>query len=276
MSGNAEEEEDDTWQDITALVRAGASTLGSGELIKLPSLTLLDAMTSIQVMDARLDMGMLTPSDQASISQWDIERRLTLPETLWIVERMFCCEMTWHHSASLLQTIYTCNYYTTGSIPSSSRGDNKGRDLVLYPILVATGKCCRFVWNEYSRENVFAEEDVQLGAAVVSFFDEYALPDVARLLDSAQAFLEEEVECKGGDQAAELLLGHVTMRRHWLAVLSGLAVERLADDPGSLADSMRSLSTLGTLHSKHVEAISSSISSSSSKPMAASEEVAGV
>ncbi|KAJ2744832.1 N-alpha-acetyltransferase, non-catalitic subunit [Coemansia sp. BCRC 34301] len=245
---------DDAWLDITALVHLGAGTLGSGELIKQPSLSLFDAMTSVEVMDARLDMGMLTAQDEAEIAQWDMDRALTLSDTLWIVERLFCCEMTWHHSASLLQTIYMCNYYTADALPTTigQPGTPNGeRDLLLYPLLIATAACCRFVWNEYARENVYAEEDVHLGAPIARFFDEYALPDVTQLLDAANAFLSKQ----SGDEAS-FLLDHVTMRRRWLAVLSALAVERLADDPSAVRLGTRELSALAEEHQKHVTRVS--------------------
>ncbi|KAJ2826540.1 N-alpha-acetyltransferase, non-catalitic subunit, partial [Coemansia furcata] len=183
----------DGWLDITSLVSEGTRGLASGELIKVESLTLQDAMTSVQVMDARLDMGMLSESDLAAIAQWDVERVLTLEDTLWIVERMFSCEMTWHHSASLLQTIYTCNYYTEDPLPAGigqpERTSNAERDLVLYPILIATGLCCHRVWNEYIMENVFNEEDVLMASTSVARFleDQYSLADTMRMLDGAQA-----------------------------------------------------------------------------------------
>ncbi|KAJ2057888.1 N-alpha-acetyltransferase, non-catalitic subunit [Coemansia sp. S146] len=243
-------EECDDWLDITSLVKTGAQTLASGELIKPESLTLLDAMTSIQVMDARLDMGMLLDSDLAEIAQWDIDRKLTLKDTLWIVDRMLCCEMTWHNSASLLQTIYTCNYYIADDLPSAiglaEVTNNKERDLVLYPLLVATGLCCRQVWNEYSRENVYAEEDVLLGPTVLRFFeDQYSLADTMRLLDVAQAYLET---VHGQEEGAAMLLAHVSMRRRWLTALMYLSVEYLSEDPCALDRSMGELEALAAEH----------------------------
>ncbi|KAJ2110200.1 N-alpha-acetyltransferase, non-catalitic subunit [Coemansia sp. S142-1] len=243
-------EECDDWLDITSLVKTGAQTLASGELIKPESLTLLDAMTSIQVMDSRLDMGMLSDSDMAEIAQWDIDRTLSLTDTLWIVDRMLCCEMTWHNSASLLQTIYTCNYYITDDLPpaigQAEVTSNKERDLVLYPLLVATGLCCRQVWHEYSRENVYAEEDVLLGLAVLRFFeDQYSLADTMRLLDVAQAYLETRL---GEEEAAAMLLAHVSMRKRWLAALVCLSVEYLSEDPSALDRSMTELEALAAEH----------------------------
>ncbi|KAJ2673464.1 N-alpha-acetyltransferase, non-catalitic subunit [Coemansia sp. RSA 1085] len=209
---------DDVWQDITELVDRGTEELSSGQLLKHPHFTLFDAMTSIEVMDPRLDMGMLSQEDEEEIAQWDIQRKLSLQEALWISLQMFRCEMTWHMSASLLQTIYTCNYFTQYSTESTAETDNPVRDLVLYPILIGTGLCCRFVWNEYGRENVFREEDVHFGAVSPQFFDEYSQSDALRLLDTAKTYLEQQRE-----DAAEQLLVLVEIRRHWLQALAWLS-----------------------------------------------------
>ncbi|KAJ2849378.1 N-alpha-acetyltransferase, non-catalitic subunit [Coemansia brasiliensis] len=214
--------QDDVWQDITELVDKGTQELSSGQLLKPAYFTLFDAMTSIEVMDPRLDMGMLSKEDHEEIAQWDIQRKLNLHEALWISLQMFRCEMTWHMSASLLQTIYTCNYFTQYSMDQmvgEEESDNPVRDLVLYPILVGTGLCCRYVWNEYGRENVFREEDVHFGAVSPHFFDEYSQSDALRLLDVAQAYLEQ----KKDDEAAQQLLVLVHVRRHWLQGLAWLS-----------------------------------------------------
>ncbi|KAJ2004457.1 N-alpha-acetyltransferase, non-catalitic subunit [Coemansia thaxteri] len=245
------------WVDITALVKTGTERLGSGEMIRLDSLSLFDAMTSVEVMDARLDMGMLTAEDMAEIAQWDISRRLTLRETLWIVDRLFCCEMTWHHSASLLQTIFSCNYYTADSLPAAigrvEETDNRERDVILYPLVIATGACCRHVWNEYARENVYAEEDVHLGAAgIARFFDEYALGDALRLLDSGAAYLQARSAEGDEEDARVMLLGHMELRRHWLGALASLAAEQLREDPGALARAMGAASALQERHAAFV------------------------
>ncbi|KAJ2732429.1 N-alpha-acetyltransferase, non-catalitic subunit [Coemansia sp. BCRC 34962] len=248
----------DDWLDITTLIREGAQSLGSGEMIKPESLSLLDAMTSVQVMDPRLDMGMLSAADLAEITQWDIDRPLSLSDTLWVVNRLFCCEMTWHNSASLLQTIYTCNYYTTDDPPATigmSSSTNRERDLVLYPLVVATGLCCRRVWDEYLRENVYSEEDVLLGSAVVKFFDDrFSLSDALGMLDAAQAYLATQ---QGAE--ADMLAAHVSMRRRWLRVLSSLFAEYLSEDPSALDRSMDELEALQKEHDAYRSAFAEHI-----------------
>ncbi|KAJ2523025.1 N-alpha-acetyltransferase, non-catalitic subunit [Coemansia sp. RSA 1939] len=254
------------WIDITNKLAAGAKQLKVGELLKPDSLTLFDAMVAVQVMDPRLDMGMLTAEDKAEIALWDFNKRLTLTDTLWIIDRMFSCEMTLHNSAALLQTIYTCNYFTVdenqiprATIGSKSEGvcENPARDLVLYPVLIAVGACCARVWREYQNDNLYPDEDVHSGVVVPRFFTEYSLRDVHRLLESAREYLqgviagEEDAETQ--KRAAGVLVEQIGIRDGWLRVLEDLSAETLAEDPGALRRGMERLRSLAALHKRYVE-----------------------
>ncbi|KAJ2559964.1 N-alpha-acetyltransferase, non-catalitic subunit [Coemansia sp. RSA 1933] len=254
---------DDTgaeWLDITKELELGAKELGVGELLKPDSLTLFDAMVAVQVMDPRLDMGMLTAEDQEQIALWDMDRILTLTDVLWIVDQMFCCEMTLHHSASLLQTIYTCNYFTAtdDQVPHASIGrrdqgvGNPARDLVLYPILIAVGACCARVWREYQNDNLYPDEDVHSGVLALRFFDEYTLGNVYELLDCARAYLEEVVADAAEDavqlDAAKELIEQIEIRDAWLNVLVDLSAETIGEDPSALRRGSERLRKLAEQH----------------------------
>ncbi|KAJ1771802.1 N-alpha-acetyltransferase, non-catalitic subunit [Coemansia sp. RSA 1813] len=249
------------WLDITKELELGAKQLKVGELLKPDSFTLFEAMVAVQVMDPRLDMGMLTAEAQAEIALWDMNRKLTLTDVLWIMDQMFCCEMTLHHSASLLQTIYTCNYFTADDqMPRETigrrdlDGGNPARDLVLYPMLIAVGACCARVWREYQNDNLYPDEDVHSGVLAQRFFDEYALNEVYVLLDCAHAYLQDiaEYKTKWVDdvqiRAAKVLIEQLEMRRCWLLVLVDLSAETISDDPGALRRGVDQLRRLTELH----------------------------
>ncbi|KAI8325141.1 hypothetical protein GQ54DRAFT_331094 [Martensiomyces pterosporus] len=249
------------WLDITELMKSGASELSTGELIKPSSFSLFDAMTSIEVMDARLDMGMLSAEDEAEIAKWDINRALTFADCRWILNRMFCCEMTWQDSASLLQTIYMCNYFTAQELPDTianpAETTSPVRDLLLYPLLIATGRCCRLVWSEYMRENVYAEEDVYFGSYAARFFDEFTLANAVDYLNVAKAYLVEQLATQDMDEtergAAQMILDQLELRRHWLSVLVHLSIDYLIEDPGALDKSMHELEALKKHHTSFVD-----------------------
>ncbi|KAJ1796388.1 N-alpha-acetyltransferase, non-catalitic subunit [Coemansia sp. RSA 2399] len=211
-------------------------------------------------------MGMLTREDQAQIALWDMDRRLTLTDVVWIMDQMFCCEMTLHHSASLLQTIYTCNYFTADDdlVPRETIGrrrsgdqseGNAVRDLVLYPMLIAVGACCARVWREYQNDNLYPDEDVHSGVLALRFFDEYTLGEVYGLLDGAQAYLQDAAQNEAADSvqasAAKELSEQVEMRRSWLRVLVDLSADTISDDPAALRRGVEQLRIVTELHQKN-------------------------
>ncbi|KAJ1961290.1 N-alpha-acetyltransferase, non-catalitic subunit [Dipsacomyces acuminosporus] len=249
------------WLDITKLMQQGISEIATGELLKPQSFSLFDAMTSMEVMDPRLDMGMLSKEDEEEIAKWDMDRKLTFTDALWILNRMFCCEMTWQDSASLLQTIYMCNYFTAPVLPETiarpAETQNPVRDLVLYPLLIATGRCCRLVWTEYMRENVYTEEDVYFGSYATKFFDEYTLVNAIDFLAAAKSFLVEQL-AKHGEldekerKAAQMILDQLELRRLWLNVLVYISVDYLIEDPSALEKSMHELKALKDFHTDYM------------------------
>ncbi|KAJ2783510.1 N-alpha-acetyltransferase, non-catalitic subunit [Coemansia javaensis] len=261
---SSSDDETTQWLDITQLVRAGTAELGEGELLRADGLSLFDALTSVEVMDPRLDMGVLTAADEAEIGQWDVGRTLTAAQALWVAERAFQCEMTWHASASLLQTMYACNYVTDPAyvrLPVG-RADSPSpvRDRVLYPLLVAAGRCCRRVWDEYKMGNLYSEEDVFLGtAAAMHFFDEFSDGAALALLDGAAAWLDGAGGAGNDDddelRAVARLRALVRVRRRWLEVAGALGAAELADDPAAALDrALQGLQGLRTCHAEYVAA----------------------
>ncbi|KAJ1719747.1 N-alpha-acetyltransferase, non-catalitic subunit [Coemansia erecta] len=250
---SADSYDSDQWLDIGPLLAQAVDELAVGELLRPASLTYYDMLTSVEVMEPRLDMGMLSACDLREIAKWDVERELSLRQTLWVVEELFRCEITWHSSASLLQTMYMCNYFTVDDVPAAAvAGEGCGpRDRVLFPLVVALAHCCRAVWIEYLRENLFSEEDVHFGSQPVEFFGHIAREDVVRMLASARAYLEDVLAADGDIEeraAAKALLGHIELRSRWLRVLADLSLEYLAEDPGALDRGMAELAGLQQCH----------------------------
>ncbi|KAJ1882124.1 N-alpha-acetyltransferase, non-catalitic subunit [Coemansia sp. RSA 486] len=245
------------WLDISSLMTLGTSELGVGELLKTESMTLYMALTSMEVMEPRLDMGMLSEEDKQEIAKWDVNRVLSLREVLWITQKLFYCEITWHSSASLLQTLYMCNYFTVQEIPDSvgsARGaENPGRDLVLFPMIFALGACCLQVWKEYLKENIYAEEDVHFGSQPVEFFNQFSHSQVIEMMGTARGYLQEISTTDNVDvreqEAAGVLLEYLEMRVLWLKTLTFLSVDCMIDDPRALNQGTKCLQELRARHS---------------------------
>ena len=67
-----------------------------GQLIHLQSFTLFDAMSAIEIMDPKMDTGMLLEEDEKNHKDdtaFNVERILEPRELLWIMDRLLSCEV---------------------------------------------------------------------------------------------------------------------------------------------------------------------------------------
>jgi hypothetical protein len=64
-----------------------------GELIHLQSFTLFDAMSAIEIMDPRMDTGMVVEGTESKGSEYDIKQVLSPSQVLWIMDRLLACEV---------------------------------------------------------------------------------------------------------------------------------------------------------------------------------------
>lgn len=63
-----------------------------GQLLHLQSFTLYDAMSAIEIMDPKMDTGMVL--ENTSTSPFDVQQRLTPQQLLWIMDRLLSCEVS--------------------------------------------------------------------------------------------------------------------------------------------------------------------------------------
>lgn len=110
------------FRDATSLLTSACADLRAGEMVAVPDFTLMDSMAAVKIMDARMDSGMDLPvtelpeSDRLdgtteSADDFDPFRPLTVPDLLWIMDRLLACEAAWHQGSALSQTLYTCLYF---------------------------------------------------------------------------------------------------------------------------------------------------------------------
>lgn len=129
-----------------------------GQLVHLQSFTLFDAMSAIEIMDPRMDTGMAI---EETFEKFDIEKRLSCEDALGIMDRLVVREMAWISGHSLAQTVYTCIYFhhikklNELSMPTLT----SNMDDIIYGVLrsyiLATVKCCHYIWTEMTQGNVY-------------------------------------------------------------------------------------------------------------------------
>lgn len=119
-------------------------------------------MSAIEIMDPRMDTGMLI---EEKPNKFDILKKLSGEETLGIMDRLLTREMAWISGHSLSQTVYTCIYFhhiqTLNGLPMPTLTSDF--ESIIYGVLktyiLATVKCCHYIWTEMTQGNVF---EVQL------------------------------------------------------------------------------------------------------------------
>ncbi|KAI8084806.1 Mak10 subunit, NatC N-terminal acetyltransferase-domain-containing protein [Halteromyces radiatus] len=169
------------WKDITSFLDQATQEMKEGELIHLQSFTLFDAMSAIEIMDPRMDTGMVIMEDDGDKkgADYDINQTLKPEELLWIMDQLLACEMAWLSGHSLAQTVYTCIYFhhvpTLLDRPPPTLTESKNLDKVMQAVLKAyilgSVKCCHHIWNEMVSGNIFEEEDFTTNLFGLSLYE---------------------------------------------------------------------------------------------------------
>lgn len=118
VSMEADKIDDSCWRDITEEFRISVSQLQLGELLKTDQFTLLEAMSALELMDPKMDGGMIFKKVNRQILTLDQSIKagtikvsnLELDELIGIIDDTFACLVTWLDGHSLAQTVMTNMY----------------------------------------------------------------------------------------------------------------------------------------------------------------------
>ncbi|CAG8513798.1 12767_t:CDS:10 [Ambispora leptoticha] len=233
------------YKDITTFLDEVTQEFQIGQLIHLESFGLYDAMSSIEIMDPKMDSGMILDSDLTK-KPFILNARLTPRQALGVIDRLFSCEMTWHSGHSLSQTLYTCMYlhHVLELKPElfSNEGDHEETSsdvpiefviLVLKAYILGTAKCCNFVLEEMIKGNVYEEEDFATNKFALNLYEDFSESTAVNLLDDAESWLDQ----KGGSWLLEnepekceilyhALKSRLQLRKSFLLALIHLAKPR--------------------------------------------------
>lgn len=73
-----------------------------GQLVHLQSFTLFDAMSAIEIMDPRMDTGMVTTDSNKRLLTLDDP--LKPSQLLWVMDRLLNCEVDYVNPLRQIQT----------------------------------------------------------------------------------------------------------------------------------------------------------------------------
>ncbi|KAI8379557.1 Mak10 subunit, NatC N-terminal acetyltransferase-domain-containing protein [Radiomyces spectabilis] len=213
------------WKDITAFLDDATNDFDVGQLVHLKSFSLFDAMCAIEIMDPRMDTGMIVPGLQPI--SFDFKQHLKGQQVMWVMDRLLSYEMAWLSGHALSQTIYTCIYYhhirELRDIPMPSKTSSLEEILygALKTYILVTVKCCWYVWTEMTSQNIFEEEDFTTNLFGLSLFEEHEDGLLMNDLDTAIDLLDHvKQECNPEIvQQLDALIDRINIRKHYLLTL---------------------------------------------------------
>ncbi|KAG9035394.1 hypothetical protein FRB95_011414 [Tulasnella sp. JGI-2019a] len=226
------------FSDVTQVINLASEAMEIGQIVSMSNFTMMDAMNAIEIMDPRMDNGMIeTPSEQSvgssgdSAGVYDAQTPLTPEEIAWIFDRSMAAEMGWHEGKFMSQTIHTVQYvhdlYAMASVPSTplqSEDDMRRRPRILIPtilrpLVIGMLKCCDLTWRQLLQRFVYDAEDWHSEKFDVSLCETFQTSQVVEQLETAESWLKSSPELQFGDA----LLARVRLRKTLLRLVSQLS-----------------------------------------------------
>ncbi|KAL5004056.1 hypothetical protein ScPMuIL_017512 [Solemya velum] len=148
------------WKDVTEEFISAASQLKLGELLHDQSFGLFEAMSAIEMMDPKMDAGMMCNQikrkvlslEQATESGAVKSKDLSYRELIGVIDATLACLVTWLEGHSLAQTIFT-NLYLHNPLVLEDR--------CLKAFSICMLKTVDHIREKVNRASVFEEEDFQ-------------------------------------------------------------------------------------------------------------------
>jgi len=99
--------------DVTKVFEDTCKALEVGEMLESSAFDLQQAMTALEIGDAKMDVGlqrtdMMTAGQR--VSQGEAPLDLSEDQILVVMDRLIQLEACWHEQFMLPQTVYTCLY----------------------------------------------------------------------------------------------------------------------------------------------------------------------
>ncbi|EPS43025.1 hypothetical protein H072_2993 [Dactylellina haptotyla CBS 200.50] len=223
------------FRDVTQLFRQACQGLDVGQLVKDPNFTLFEAVGALEIMDPKMDSGLLKPGEEDTHPE--IYQPVLPEEIIGIMDQLLSSEMSWHDGAALSQTVFTCLYIDNllSLGPSNieeakfslAQSDNHQPGTSAYQLLhlvlraycVGLVKCCDHVNRQILAEHTYEEEDFVTQTYNVSLLEFVSITDVNKLLVSAIEYIDSAL-APWPNNIKMALKARLAFRKFFLAELS--------------------------------------------------------
>ncbi|QIX01763.1 hypothetical protein AMS68_007280 [Peltaster fructicola] len=184
-------------KDITQAFNDASELLECGQLIKDDYFTLFEAVGALEIMDPKMDTGVVLPAD-TDVLEEDPAVDLTAAELIWVLDELICLEIAWLEDHPLSQTLFTSIHIDRLLDPENRypyqfelRPDKHTQhtltNQVLHAYCLTLVKCNSMVLDLARSQGFYEEEDF-----VSHTFGRDLLPDLTT--DAALARLEDALQ----------------------------------------------------------------------------------
>ncbi|KAI7735743.1 hypothetical protein M8C21_015400, partial [Ambrosia artemisiifolia] len=152
--------EQTVWADVSTLLQSARNDLQDGELICGENFNLFAAMSALEIMDPKMDSGIVSKyysvdeaiEDGAAPIPLSLNKTVDVHCIIDVMDHLLCCEATWHKGHSLAQTIFSCIYLL--------RPDRTSSHPLLSSYCTVVRATCNAVVSVVSDTRTHEEEDL--------------------------------------------------------------------------------------------------------------------
>ncbi|RHY38757.1 hypothetical protein DYB38_004893, partial [Aphanomyces astaci] len=224
-----------------------------GQLVHVPDFNYFESMSALELMDPKMDSGMLAPDEVILTVAERLEKGLvpltftSAADLLATLDRMEQCEAAWRNGQPMAQSLLTCLYFhpcvssalvNAGPLAASSVSVSDTLGCILNAYLSLALKSVTVQRYAIHRADIYEEEDfsplnsdLALGDGIsddlVVYWLDLAEKRLELLVKGSKSKKKTAVEALHGDPGiatdfAALFLCRLTFRRHFYAGLSAL------------------------------------------------------
>nr|CAB3264177.1 N-alpha-acetyltransferase 35, NatC auxiliary subunit-like [Phallusia mammillata] len=195
------------WVEVTDEFEKACNELDLGELVHAQHFGLFEAMSAIEMMDPKMDVGMIGKhatrkvlTFKQSVEEKNIKLNNLVPEELIVImDTCQACILSWIEGQSLAQTVFTCLYLHDPYIIE---------DRCLKAFCIGVLKVCDMIKDKIYKANVFEEEDFQTLTYGFRFATNVTELRVVGMLKEAEDDLSRTIRTTKSNEQNDLTNAH--------------------------------------------------------------------
>ncbi|KAF0682415.1 Aste57867_25461 [Aphanomyces stellatus] len=104
------------WEDVTPLFQEATRSLALGQIVHVPAFNYFESMSALELMDPKMDSGMLAPGQVILTVAERLEKGLiplefdAAADLVATIDRLEQCESAWRNGQPMAQSLLTCLY----------------------------------------------------------------------------------------------------------------------------------------------------------------------